>query len=123
MSLNCWKTLASPTLNQSLTILIAFDGRGFHPYRILQDLPIEVEVKIVNIEVEFFDAALDNNLILYRSWSYAMTAIVSSIFQVIMFPHKGNILKIDQLSYYSSDPASTDSIQHVGKTKIGRAHV
>ena len=35
-----------------------------------------------------------------------------------MFPHKGNIVKIDQLSYYSSDPASTDSIQHVGKTTI-----
>ena len=35
-----------------------------------------------------------------------------------MFPHQGNIVKIDQLSYYSSDPASTDSIQHVGKSTI-----
>ena len=35
-----------------------------------------------------------------------------------MFPHQGNILKVDQLSYYSSDPTSTDSIQHVGKIAI-----
>ena len=35
-----------------------------------------------------------------------------------MFPHQGKILKVDQLSYYSSDPASTNSIQHVGKMTI-----
>ena len=27
-------------------------------------------------------------------------------------------MKIDQLSYYSSDPTSTDSIHHVGKSTI-----
>ena len=27
-------------------------------------------------------------------------------------------MKVNQLSYYSSDPASTDSIQHVGKLTI-----
>ena len=32
MSLNFWKSLRSPTINQSPTILKAFDGRGFHPY-------------------------------------------------------------------------------------------
>ena len=35
-----------------------------------------------------------------------------------MFLHQGNIVKVDQLSYYSSDLDSTDSIQHVGKTTI-----
>ena len=35
-----------------------------------------------------------------------------------MFPHKGNIVKINQLSYFALDPTSTDSIQHVGKTII-----
>ena len=73
---------------------------------------------MVNIDVEFVDSPLDYNLRLGRSWSYAMTIVVSSIFHLIMFPHKGNIVKIDQLSYYSSDPASTDSIQHIGKSTI-----
>ena len=80
MSLNFWKTLGSPTLNQSLKILKAFDGRGFHPFRILQDLPIEVKGKTVNLEVEVIDAPLDYNLILGHTWSYAMTVVVSSIF-------------------------------------------
>ena len=47
-----------------------------------------------------------------------MTVVVSSVFCIIMFPHIGNIVKIDQLSYFASDPTSTDSIQHVGKTVI-----
>ena len=99
MSLNCWKSLGSLTLNQSLTILKAFDRRGFHPYEILQDLPIEVEGKTINLDVEVVDAPLDYNLLLGHSWSYAMI-VVSSVFRLIMFPHKGNIVKIGQLSYY-----------------------
>ena len=58
MSLNCWKSLGS------LTILKAFYGKGFHPYGILQYLPIEVEGKTVNLDVEVVDAPLDYNLLL-----------------------------------------------------------
>lgn len=68
--------------------------------------------------MEVVDAPLDKNLLLGRSWSYAMTADVSSAFRVIKFPHNGKIVKIDQLAYFSSDPASSESIQHVGKTTI-----
>ena len=60
--------------------------------------------------VEVVDAPLNYNLLLGRSWSYAMTDVVSSVFRMTMFPHKGKIVKFDQLSYYSSDLASTDSI-------------
>ena len=63
MSLNCWKSLGSSTINQSPTILKAFDGRGFHPYGILQDLPTEIEGKTVNLDVEVVDAPLDYNLL------------------------------------------------------------
>ena len=38
--------------------------------------------------------------------------------RVIKFPHNGKIVTIDQLAYFSSDPASLESIQHVGKTTI-----
>lgn len=118
MSIQCWRSLGSPSLNQSPTILKAFDGRGFHPFGILQDLPIEVEGKIVSLDVEVVDAPLDYNLLLGRSWSYAMTVVVSSVFRVIKFAHNGKSVTIDQLAYFSSDPASSESIQHVGKTTI-----
>jgi len=118
MSIQCWRSLGSPTLNQSPTILKAFDGCGFHPFGIIQDLPIGVEGKTVNLDVEVVDAPLDYNLLLGRSWSYTMTVVVSSIFRLIKFPHNGKIITIDQLTYFSSDPASSESIQHVGKTTI-----
>jgi len=95
MSIRCWRSLGSPTLNQSLKILKAFDGHRFHPFGILQDLPIGVEGKIVNLDVEVVDAPLDYNLLLGRSWSYAMTDVVSSVFQPIKFPHNGKIITID----------------------------
>jgi len=47
-----------------------------------------------------------------------MTTVVSSIFRLVKFPHNGKIVTIDQLTYFSSDPASSESIQHVGKTTI-----
>ena len=70
------------------------------------------------LEVEVVDAPLEYNLVLGQSWSYAMTAIVSSVFQLIMFPHKIKIVKIDKLSYFASDPTTTDRIQHVEKMII-----
>jgi len=93
--IQCLRLLGSPTLNQSPTILKNFDGQGFHAFGILQDLPIGVEGKTVNLDVEVVDAPLDYNLLLGRSWSYAMTIAVSSIFQLIKFPHNGNIITID----------------------------
>ena len=43
---------------------------------------------------------------------------ISSILCTIKFPHNGKIVTIDQLTYFSSDPSSAESIQHVGKTAI-----
>jgi len=105
MSIQCWRSLGSPTLNQSPMILKAFDGRGFHPFGILQDFPIGVEGKTVNLDVEVVDAPLDYNLLLGRSWSYAMTAVVSSVFRLVKFPHNGKIVTIDQLTYFFVRPS------------------
>jgi len=66
----------------------------------LQDLPIGVEGKIVNLDVEVVDAPLDYNLLMGRSWSYAMTVVVSSVFRLIKFPYQGKIVTIDQLTYF-----------------------
>jgi hypothetical protein len=99
MSLACWKGLKSPGLNQSPTMLRAFDGRGFRPHGLLQSLAVQLGGKIVSVDVEVVDAPLDYNLLLGRSWFYAMTFIASSVFRCVQFPHQGKIVTIDQLDY------------------------
>ena len=65
--------------------------------------PIGFESKMVgkamSVEVEVIDAPLDYNLLLGRSWTYAMSAIASVIFQVVVFPHEGKLVTIDQLRF------------------------
>jgi hypothetical protein len=60
----------------------------------------------VCVEVEVVDAPLDYNLLLGRSWTYAMHAAVTTIFWVLLFPHEGRIVSIDQLSFSCPDPSS-----------------
>jgi hypothetical protein len=59
----------------------------------------------VCVEVEVVDAPLDYNLLLGRSWTYDMQAVVSTVFWVLLFPHEGWIVTIDQLSFFRPDPA------------------
>jgi hypothetical protein len=61
-------------------MLCAFDGRVFHPHGILQSLPIQLGGKTVTIDVEVVNAPLDYNLLLGRSWFYAMTVISLWVF-------------------------------------------
>jgi hypothetical protein len=67
MSLSCWKAISSPSFNESRNTLKAFNGSGFNPYGVLPLLLVTLEGKIVQVEVEVFDAPLDYNLLLGRS--------------------------------------------------------
>jgi hypothetical protein len=67
---------------------------------------VQLGGKTVCIEVEVVDASLNYNLLLGRSWTYAMQAVVMTVFQVLLFPHKGQIMSIDQLSFSHPDPSS-----------------
>jgi len=87
MSVTCWKAIGSPALSQSPTTLEAFDGRASRPAGILQRLPITLEEKTVEVEVEVVDANLTYNLLLGRSWIYAMQAVASSLFRIVSQPH------------------------------------
>ena len=51
------------------------------------------------VEVEVIDAPLDYNCLLGRSWTYAMSAIASAIFWVVVFPHEGKLVTVDQLDF------------------------
>lgn len=106
MSLSVWRALVSPELTPSATYLKYFHGHSFKPHGIFPTLPIELGGKTVLIEMEVVDAPLDYNLLLGRTWIEAMMAVVSSIFRVIKFPHRGKVVTIDQLPFFMPDPNS-----------------
>ena len=47
------------------------------------------------MDVEFIDHHLEYNLLLSRSWSYSMTAIVSFVFRLILFLLDGKIVIVE----------------------------
>jgi len=99
MSISCWKSLESPKLDMFATLLKSFDVHMFQPYGIITALLIELGGNTVSVVIEVVDAPLEYNLLLMRTWFYEMTAIVSSIFRALHFPHQGKIVMIDQLVF------------------------
>ncbi|MBD3775494.1 MAG: retroviral-like aspartic protease [Rhodobacteraceae bacterium] len=110
MSMNCWKTLGSPTLLRSPTTLKAFDGRTYTPYGILNNLKVELGGKTVEIDVEVIDGNLDYNILLGIPWIYAMAAVVSTYFRKIAFPFEGGITVVDQQNFLPNGSQVTGSI-------------
>ena len=72
----------------------------------------------MNFDVEVIDVPLDYNIRLGRPWVYAMTAIVSTYFRMIVFPHKGTITVINQLSFFASASQVTRSVLFVHITQL-----
>jgi hypothetical protein len=107
MSLTYWKDIGSLTLSQSMTMLIAFDGSLFHPYGIFPAFLIHLGGKTVEVDVEVVDEPLDYNLLLGNNWTYAMTAVVSSVFHTLCFPREGKIVTIDQLSLTNASTSAS----------------
>jgi hypothetical protein len=122
MSFACWKAIGSPPLNESQNTLKAFNGSGFKPYGVLPSLPVTLEGKTVQVEVEVFDAPLDYNLLLGRSWIDSMRAVVSTLFHVVHFPHQGKVVTVDQLAFFNSD-TRTGNVSFIAKTPPGYENV
>ena len=59
-----------------------------------------IDIKVVNTQ-------LDYNLLLGRSYMYAMQAVASTVFRILMFPHNGKIVSVDQLTYYNPKRMAT----------------
>jgi hypothetical protein len=76
--------------------------------------------KIVTVDVKVVDDPFDYNLLLGRSWFYAMTVVASSVFQCVQFPHQGKIVTIDQLDFCTTDAhdPATNNIPLLGDHKI-----
>jgi hypothetical protein len=101
--LSCWKAIGQPIFSPSPTLLTTFDVRSFQPHGIIASFPMQLGGKTVCVEVEVVNAPLDYNLLLGWSWTYAMQAVVATVFQVFLFPHEGRIVTIDQLSFSRPD--------------------
>jgi hypothetical protein len=111
MSKTVWQKLGSPELIPSTITLRAYDGRPSSPEGLFQNAPVELGGKTILIDIEVIDAQLNYNILLGRSYMYAMKAVASSIFRTIMFPHNGKIVTIDQVSHYEPNPsANLDNI-------------
>ena len=52
---------------------------------------------------------LDFNLLLGHDYVYAMKFVVSTLFRVMYFPHDGNIVTVDQISFIKPDYRVTPS--------------
>jgi hypothetical protein len=122
MSFACWKSIGSPSLNESQNTLKAFNGSGFKPYGVLPLLPITLEGKTVQVEVEVFNAPLDYNILLGRSWIDSMRAVMSTLFRVVRFPHQGKVVTIDQLAFFNSD-THTGNVPFISKTPLGYENI
>jgi hypothetical protein len=115
MFVTCWKAIGSPSLIESHNTLKAFNGCSFKPYIVLPSLPIMLEGKMVQVEVEVFDTPLYYNLLLGRSWIDSMCTVVSTLFRVVRFPHQGMVIIVDQLAFFNSD-MNTSNIPLITKT-------
>jgi hypothetical protein len=76
--------------------------------------------KNVTVDVEVVDAPLNYNLLLGRSWFYAMTVVASSVFRCVQFPYQGKIVTVDQLDFCTTDARApaTNNIPFFGDHKI-----
>jgi hypothetical protein len=77
---------------------------------------------MVNIQVEVFDAPLDYNLLLGRSWIDSMRAVMSTLFWIMCFLHQGKVVTVDQLAFFKSD-TRTSNIPFIAKTPPGYENV
>ena len=111
LSSTAWKYLGSPQLVPSTDQILDFNRRPTTPLGTLPYLPITLGGKTICIDVMVVQGPLYFNLLLGRDCVYAMKAVVSTLFRVMHFPHDGNIVTIDQLSFVTPDHCITPSNQ------------
>jgi hypothetical protein len=95
-----WKDLGYPALIPSTISLRYYYGCPSQLQGLYQNVPISLVGKKTIIDVKVVDAQLDYNILLGRSFVYAMKVVTSSLFRIMMFPHNENIITIDQLTYH-----------------------
>ena len=106
LSSTTWQAFGSPPLAPVTQNLLTFNRRTSQPLGILPRLPVTLGGKTVHMDVMVVPGPLDFNLPLGQDYTYAMGALVSSLFRVACFPHEGRIVTIDQLSFFGPNVAT-----------------
>ena len=119
LSSTAWKDIGSPLLVLATDQILAFNQRPTTPLGILPLFPITLGGKTVCIDFMVVQGPLDFNLLLGCDYVYAMKVVVSTLFQVMYFPHDGNIVTIDKLSFVKPNHHMTPSHQ----TSLNILHV
>ena len=109
LSSTAWKDLGSPQLVPAADQILAFNRRPTSPLGTLPCFPITLGGKTVCIDVMVVQVPLDFNLFLGRDYVHAMKTVVYKLFRVMHFPHDGNIVTIDQISFVKPDHCITPS--------------
>ena len=87
--------MGSPELKPSVITLRAHEDSPSTLVSLYQNVPVCLARKMVHIDIEILDTHLDYNILLGRSYMYAMSAIAFSVFRIMMFPHKDHIITVD----------------------------
>ena len=109
ISSTAWKTLGCPQLVLATDQILDFNQRPTAPLGILPQFPITLGGKTICIDVMVVQGPLDFNLLLGCDYVYAMKVVVSTLFQVMYFPHDGNIMTVNQLSFVKPNHRMTPS--------------
>ncbi len=99
LSSTAWEDLGSPQLVPVTQNLLAFNRGTSQPLGILPKFPITLGGKFVYIDKMVVQGPLDINLLLGHDYFYVMGSLVSSLFRVMCFPHRGSIVIIDQVTF------------------------
>jgi hypothetical protein len=73
---------------------MTFNRITYEPLWILPQLLITLGGKIICIDFMVFQGPLDFNFLLRWDYVYAMKVVMSTFFQVMHFPHDGNIVTL-----------------------------
>jgi len=87
--------------------MLDFNRITSEPLEIHPQLPITLGGKIVGINAMVVQGPLDFNFLFRRDYVYAMKTIMSILFRVMHFPHDGNIVTLEKLSFVSLDHSLT----------------
>ena len=119
LSSTAWKALGSPYLVPSTDQILAFNRRPTAPLGTLPYFPITLGGKTICIDVMVVQGPLDFNLLLGCDYVYTMKFVVSTLFRVMHFPHDGNIVTINHISFVTPNHRMIPSNQ----TSINVLHV
>jgi hypothetical protein len=97
--LNSWQGFGSLQLTPVTQNQLTFDRRVSKTLRILPLFRVTLGGKKVCVDVIVVNDTLNFNFLLRRDYVYVMRDFVSTLFQVICFPHNGDIVMMDQISF------------------------